>query len=91
MKKKSGLNVEWSEAGEFQIIPISLQILIENAIKHNMATRENPAQISVYLEDQFIVVRNNIRRKSSSAEIDWYWPEKPDGEDQAHFRKGSDH
>jgi len=63
-EEKITLDVECSEAGNYQIIPVSLQILIENAIKHNMATRENPLQISVYLEDQYIVVRNNLQRKA---------------------------
>ena len=44
-----------------------ISILIENAIKHNIATRENPLTISVYIEDQQIVVKNNLQKMSSLA------------------------
>lgn len=52
-------------ADNYYIIPVSLQILVENAIKHNRATREEPLQISVYIEGQSIVVRNNLQRMAS--------------------------
>jgi hypothetical protein len=47
------------------ILPISLQILIENAIKHNMATRENPLKIHISIEKAHIVVRNNLQPMSA--------------------------
>jgi len=58
-----GINAPGSEA--YRILPVSLQILLENAIKHNIATRENQLRISVYIEDQFIVVKNNLQRKAT--------------------------
>jgi sensor histidine kinase YesM len=45
-----------------EILPVSLQILVENAIKHNKATRENPLIISIGIEDNFVVVRNNLQK-----------------------------
>lgn len=42
--------------------PISLQILIENAVKHNIASRKNPLKIRVYLEKESIVVSNNLQK-----------------------------
>ena len=48
----------------FQIIPVSLQILVENAIKHNAATREEPLLISIELVDnKWIYVKNNLQMK----------------------------
>jgi sensor histidine kinase YesM len=64
-EEKIILNVNTRDAGEFEILPVSLQILIENAIKHNIATRENQLMISIYIEDQFIVVKNNLQRKAT--------------------------
>ena len=49
----------------FQIMPVSLQLLIENAIKHNMASLEKPLQIDVYIEGQHIVVKNNIQKMAT--------------------------
>ncbi len=54
------VNVDKDDSSE--ILPISLQILVENAIKHNKATRENPLIISIYIENSHIVVKNNLQR-----------------------------
>ncbi len=49
----------------YLILPISLQILIENALKHNSATRNKPLQINVYFKEvDYIVVENTLQRKS---------------------------
>lgn len=59
---KIQLTVDAPEAGKYQILPVSLQILIENAIKHNSATRENPLSISISIENDGIVVKNNLQK-----------------------------
>lgn len=46
-----------------QIIPLSLQILFENAIKHNAVSQKKPLQIEVFVEADNLVVRNNLQRK----------------------------
>ncbi len=43
--------------------PLSIQMLIENAIKHNLATKDKPIYIKVYEQDNFLVVENNIQKK----------------------------
>ncbi|MET0242019.1 MAG: histidine kinase [Flavitalea sp.] len=43
----------------------SLQPLIENAIKHNELTSENPLKIRLYSEDGFLFVTNNLSPKIS--------------------------
>jgi LytS/YehU family sensor histidine kinase len=58
------LDITVSEKEKYSIIPVSLQILVENAINHNMATRENPLKISIYVEAEYIVVKNNLQKKS---------------------------
>ncbi|MCJ7448664.1 MAG: histidine kinase [Bacteroidales bacterium] len=64
-EEKIILNIEEIDTGKFEILPVSLQILIENAIKHNIATRENPLRISIYIEGQYIVVNNNLQKKAT--------------------------
>ncbi|WP_229238832.1 sensor histidine kinase [Dyadobacter sp. Leaf189] len=48
--------------------PLSLQLLLENAIKHNIASTENPLRIDIYLENEFLVVKNNLQLKSRITE-----------------------
>jgi Histidine kinase len=50
------------------IAPLTLQILIENAAKHNIVSKSNPIVIHITLEENYIVVKNNVRKKNSSIE-----------------------
>jgi hypothetical protein len=47
-----------------EIVPVTLQILIENAIKHNIASVTAPLKISIYSIDNFLLVENNINKKA---------------------------
>jgi sensor histidine kinase YesM len=62
------LKVNWNigESAESKLIaPMSLQLLLENAIKHNIVSRSKPLEINVNTSDDFIVVTNKIQRKST--------------------------
>lgn len=48
--------------------PLSLQLLLENAIKHNVASRQNPLHIAISIVDGSVLVQNNIQLKSSGLE-----------------------
>lgn len=50
---------------EGMIIPMALQLLIENGIKHNEASTKNPLTISITRNKDAIVVTNNLKRKAS--------------------------
>lgn len=41
--------------------PLSLQLLLENAIKHNRVSRESPLHVALYNEGGKLVVRNNLQ------------------------------
>ncbi|MDZ7878887.1 MAG: histidine kinase [Saprospiraceae bacterium] len=47
-----------------EIIPLSLQIVVENAIKHNIISTEKPLLIEVFIENNNLIVRNNLQRKN---------------------------
>ena len=47
------------------IIPMSLQLLIENAIKHNIVSKAKPLIISVKTEGNQLIVSNKIQKKST--------------------------
>lgn len=42
------------------ILPFSLQLCVENAIKHNRGSEENPLQIKVTRNQEYIVVSNDF-------------------------------
>lgn len=51
---------------EMMILPMALQILIENAIKHNTFSKTEPLLIDISVEsDQYLVVANNLRLRES--------------------------
>lgn len=47
------------------IPPLTLQLLIENAIKHNAVSRETPLEIKLYLDHDKLVIKNNINPRVS--------------------------
>jgi LytS/YehU family sensor histidine kinase len=51
---------------EENIIPLSMQMLFENAIKHNIISSSKPLTIEVFLQDGKIRVRNNLQKKKQS-------------------------
>jgi len=59
------LVIEVKDGQNYEILPVSLQLLIENAIKHNMATLERPLKIYIYMEGKNIVVKNNLQRMAT--------------------------
>jgi sensor histidine kinase YesM len=49
--------------GTIMIPPCSLQILIENAIKHNEFSNDNPLLIAIVMNEKYLKVINNMRPK----------------------------
>lgn len=48
---------------EARIVPLSLQLLLENTIKHNVVSEKRPLKIRIYEEDGYLVVENNFQKK----------------------------
>lgn len=62
------LKVNWTIDDAYlaqQIVPMSLQLLLENAIKHNVVSRSKPLSIDVSVAEGRMVVRNKIQAKST--------------------------
>jgi hypothetical protein len=45
------------------VVPLSLQLLIENAIKHNVISQSKPLAVTVEVADNHLIVRNNRQPK----------------------------
>jgi hypothetical protein len=46
-----------------RIVPVTLQNLFENAIKHNSLEDDNPLIINVFIEEDYLCIKNNLQRK----------------------------
>lgn len=46
-----------------KVVPLSLQLLLENAVKHNMVTSNRPLHMKIYEENNHLVVMNNLQPK----------------------------
>jgi sensor histidine kinase YesM len=57
------IEISDTEAQDNLLLPISLQILIENVIKHNELRKDSPLTIYICVSPGFIVVYNEIRTK----------------------------
>jgi two-component system, LytTR family, sensor kinase len=62
------LDITEADAKQFLVIPYTLQILIENAIKHNEFNREHPLSINISIADRFLIVTNTKARKKLQRE-----------------------
>lgn len=48
---------------EAKVVPLSLQLLLENTIKHNTVTSEKPLRIIISEEGKSLLVKNNLQPK----------------------------
>ncbi len=49
-----------------QIVPFSLQLLLENGIKHNIISQDKPLYIHILVEKEFLTVKNNLQLKNQT-------------------------
>lgn len=49
---------------ESQVAPLAFQMLIENAIKHNVISQDDPLMIRLYSDLDYLVIENNFQKKS---------------------------
>jgi sensor histidine kinase YesM len=54
---------EAASDAELKVVPLSLQLLLENAVKHNVVSDSKPLQLRIYEENSHLVVENNLQIK----------------------------
>ncbi|GAA3513963.1 histidine kinase [Aquimarina addita] len=54
---------EHSTNPEAKVVPLSLQILLENSVKHNIVMPNQPLHIKIYEDNGFLMVENNLQPK----------------------------
>ncbi len=63
------VRIELAEARlEDHVVPLALQMLVDNAVKHNVISTQKPLWIEIALKDDTLTVRNNLQPKNSSQE-----------------------
>ncbi|QMU63992.1 MAG: histidine kinase [Flavobacteriaceae bacterium] len=50
---------------ELKIVPLSLQLLLENAVKHNVVSSLKPLEVTIYEKDHYLIIQNNINPKET--------------------------
>ena len=46
-----------------KVVPLSLQLLLENTIKHNIVSEQKPLHIKIFIKNNFLVVQNILQKK----------------------------
>lgn len=70
LKKRFGESLQMTievegNVRQFYILPMAMQMLVENAVKHNIVSKNKPLHIRIYTEnDQLLIVQNNLQRKN---------------------------
>ncbi|PXY40965.1 histidine kinase [Flavobacterium cheongpyeongense] len=60
------IKIEDETALEKFIPYLAFQVVVENAIKHNMATQENPLTTQILIQKDQVVISNNLQKKAHS-------------------------
>jgi LytS/YehU family sensor histidine kinase len=64
-KIKVDINISVDRNG-YLILPLALQLIIENAIKHNSMSKKNPLTIQMFVDEQLMLnIINNLQERES--------------------------
>ncbi|MCG8579461.1 MAG: histidine kinase [Bacteroidales bacterium] len=56
------------ECLDYKVLPVSLQLLVENCIKHNIASELQPLTVDISMKDGQVIVENELRPKETIGE-----------------------
>lgn len=58
------IDVDQKQQTSYQLVPCCLQLLLENAVKHNVASAAQPLVIEFELQQNLLIVRHPLRSKA---------------------------
>ncbi len=50
---------------EYRLPPLTMQVLVENAVKHNAILTDSPLMIDILIDNNRLIVQNNVQRKTT--------------------------
>jgi two-component system LytT family sensor kinase len=63
------ISITDQEAEKYHIAPLTLQLLIENCVKHNRMSQKEPLIVTILIKDDYLVVTNPVRPRSELERI----------------------
>jgi sensor histidine kinase YesM len=51
---------------EYLLPPMTLQLLMENAVKHNIVDPDTPLTVNLYTQDEKLIITNNLQKKNKA-------------------------
>jgi tetratricopeptide (TPR) repeat protein len=65
---KLDVEISLPQAHDYTLPPFALQMMIENAVKHNVISHAKKLRIRIYREDNKLIVENNLQKKNRTEE-----------------------
>ena len=60
------INVPEADQTRYMIAPLTLQLLVENAVKHNRMSAKEPLRVNIYLDKDSLIVQNTLQLRPQS-------------------------
>lgn len=60
------IDVPETDANRYAIAPLTLQLLIENAVKHNQMSASHPLVVSIYRDQDYLLITNPIQLRPAT-------------------------
>ena len=48
---------------EAKVVPLSLQLLLENTVKHNVVSEQKPLHIRIFVDGDYLAIQNDLQKK----------------------------
>jgi hypothetical protein len=48
---------------EARVVPLALQLLLENTVKHNVVSEQRPLRIRIFIDGDYLVIENELQKK----------------------------
>lgn len=65
-KLQVSIDVPETDANRYAIAPLTLQLLVENAVKHNQMSAEKPLKVNIFRENESLFITNPIQRRPTT-------------------------